>query len=116
MCEKVDDGGLRRSEPTPEVEELEQIVEGQEEELSAADVLSGRPPITYQFCSSLVCRLGRFWLIKLMLCARPFDNEGWSYAIVSQICLARMMMKAFDRTSFKVHGFAQGISYAKPHT
>lgn len=49
MCEKVDDGGLRRSEPTPEVEELEQIVEGQEEELSAADVLSGRPPITYQF-------------------------------------------------------------------
>ena len=28
MCENVDDGGLRRSEPTPEVEELEQIVEG----------------------------------------------------------------------------------------
>jgi len=49
MCENVDDGGLRRSEPTPEVEELKQIVEGQEEELSAADVPSGRPPITYQF-------------------------------------------------------------------
>lgn len=116
MCENVDDGGLRRSEPTPEVEELEQIDDALVRSPIRRRLLSGEHPITYQFCSSLVCRLGRFWLFKLMLCAWPFDNEGWSYAIVSQICLARMMMKAFDRSSFKIHGFAQGISYAKPHT
>ena len=31
-----------------------------------------------------------------MLCARPFDNEERSYAVVSQVCLARMMMGAFS--------------------
>lgn len=44
----VGDGGRKRLKPTPGVAELEQIVEGQEEALSAADVLSGRRPMTYQ--------------------------------------------------------------------
>ena len=112
MCENVDDGGLRRSEPTPEVEELEQIDDALVRSPIRRRLLSGEHPITYQFWSSLVCRLGRFWLIKLMLCARPFDNEERSYALVCQICLSPMAKKE----SGSVCGFAQGISYAKPHT
>ena len=52
LCGVVDGVRRKRLEPAPGVAELEQIVEGQEEALSAADVLSGRRLMTYQFWSS----------------------------------------------------------------
>ena len=47
MCENVDDGGLRRSEPTPEVEELEQIDDALVRSPIRRRLLSGEHPIAY---------------------------------------------------------------------